>query len=130
MKKIIYLLIAICALTNLSSCTDKNDTEPEKNPDAIIGTSWKALTYQEEEFTFYGIILFNDNGKGTIKQDGYKNGVIFDTETIPFSYTYKAPNGSITANDDDGQPSTVNFTIKGNNLTLSEGGESLVFVKQ
>lgn len=131
MKKIIYLLIAICALTNLSSCTDKNDTEPEKNPDAIVGTSWRGVVdegnFNGGTYIDYGTLMFNDNGKVSAKEEYYENGVLIESEINPGgSYTYNAPNGTIT----DPEGATMNFTIKGNNLTIVLDGESLVLVKQ
>ena len=40
-----------------------------------------------------------------------------EDETISFSYTYNAPNGTMTATV-DGETQTVTFTVSGNTLTL------------
>lgn len=132
-KNLLFTLLTLIALTSLTSC-QKDKDDPENDSNAIVGTSWvySAPVEHEPEYTAKMTIKFNDNNKVTVSDELYKNGVLVQTSgTIATgSYSYKAPNGSMTITA-DGETETVNFTVNANKLTLSGSGfNNQVFTKQ
>lgn len=133
MKKILFALLTVFALTSLSSC-QKDDDDGGGSGD-IVGTSWRALVYEETWngviYNDYCTLTFASNNKVTSKIESYENGVLVpeDTETYSGTYQYKGSNGSITAPDDNGKTVTFNFSISGNTLTLFDSDETLILKK-
>jgi len=64
-----------------------------------------------------GIIAFESMAGGTFTSR-YANANRNDEETIPFTYTYKSPNGTITITA-DGLTETLNFSYNAENETLA-----------
>lgn len=122
MKKILFALLTVFALTSLSSC-QKDDDDGGGSGD-IVGTSWRGLVDEETWngviYNDYCTLTFASNNKVTSKIESYENGVLDPGETEIFhgTYQYKGSSGSITATDEDGEKMTFNFSISGNNLTI------------
>lgn len=132
MKKILFTLLAVFALTSLSSC--QKDDDGGGSSDDIVGTSWRGLVYEETWngiiYNDYETITFGSNNKVTLKHEGYVNGVLDpeETETFQGTYKYNGSNGSITSTDTEGDTETVDFSISGNTLTVNVG-KVLIFKK-
>lgn len=127
-KNLLLTLLTLIALTSLTSC-QKDKDDPENDSNAIVGTSWvySDPLEQEPEYTAKMTIKFNDDNKVTVSDELYKNGVLVQTSSTiaTGSYSYTAPNGSMTITA-DGETETRSFTVNGNKLTLY----GRVFTKQ
>lgn len=52
-------------------------------------------------------------------------------DTVDFTYTYDGKGaGTMTAKDEDGHESTLNFTIEDDKMTFTEDGQTVVLTKQ
>ena len=121
--------ILFVATTMLMAACDPNDDQFPTPSDEYINdvyqTSWvyeERDTYEDEngvmqESVETDIIEFEStaSGKFTTK---YVNADRNDEETIPFTYTYKRPNGTITLSA-DGMTETLNFSYNAENETLA-----------
>ncbi len=79
-------------------------------------------TYEDEngvmqESVETGIIAFKSTASGKFTSR-YVSADRNDEETIPFTYTYKRPNGTITLSA-DGMTETLNFTYNAEKETLT-----------
>ena len=121
--------ILFVAATMMMAACDPNDDQFPTPSDEFINdvyqTSWlyeERGTYEDEngvmqESVETDIIEFEStaSGKFTTK---YVNADRNDEETIPFTYTYKRPNGTITLSA-DGMTETLNFSYNAENETLA-----------
>ena len=112
----------------MAACDPNDDQFPTPSDEFIndvYQTSWlyeERGTYEDEngvmqESVETDIIEFEStaSGKFTTK---YVNADRNDEETIPFTYTYKRPNGTITLSA-DGMTETLNFSYNAENETLA-----------
>ena len=122
-------MIMFVAATMLMAACDPNDDQFPTPSDEYINdvyqTSWvyeERDTYEDEngvmqESVETDIIAFESMVRGTFTSR-YANADRNDEETIPFTYTYKRPNGTITLSA-DGMTETLNFTYNAEKETLT-----------
>jgi len=138
LRKITSILFV--AATMLMAACDPNDDQFPTPSDEYINdvyqTSWvyeERDTYEDEngvmqESVETDIIAFKSTASGKFTSR-YVSADRNDEETIPFTYTYKRPNGTITITA-DGQTETLNFTYNAEKETLTlygSEGYSLMF---
>ena len=111
MKKLITLMLALAAIVAFVSC-DKN----AENKNSLVGTTWVANI----DVDVTGTIEFKTKTDCDVIST-YPDG----SETIKGTYVYNAPKITITANQ-----VTASGTVDGNKMTITGGGETLVFTKK
>ena len=123
----------------MAACDPNDDQFPTPSDEYIndvYQTSWvyeERDTYEDEngvmqESVETDIIAFKSTASGKFTSR-YVSADRNDEETIPFTYTYKRPNGTITITA-DGQTETLNFTYNAEKETLTlygSEGYSLMF---
>ena len=117
-RKITSILF-VAATLMMTACDPNDDQFPTPSDEYIndvYQTSWvyeERDTYEDEngvmqESVETDIIAFESMAGGTYTSR-YANANRNVEETIPFTYTYKRPNGTITLSA-DGMTETLNFT--------------------
>ena len=112
----------------MAACDPYDDQFPIPSDEYIndvYQTSWvyeERDTYEDEngvmqESVETGIIAFKSTASGEFTSR-YVSADRNDEETIPFTYTYKRPNGTITITA-DGMTETLNFTYNAEKETLT-----------
>ncbi len=138
LKKITSILFVAAAMM-MAACDPYDDQFPIPSDEYINDvnqTSWvyeERDTYEDEngmmpESVETDIIAFKSTASGKFSSR-YANADRNNEETIPFTYTYKRPNGTITITA-DGQTETLNFSYNAEKemLTpLGSEGYSLMF---
>ena len=126
-RKITSILF-VAATLMMASCDPYDDQFPIPSDEYIndvYQTSWvyeERGTYEDEngvmqESVETGIIAFKSTASGKFTSR-YVSADRNDEETIPFTYTYKRPNGTITLSA-DGMTETLNFTYNAEKETLT-----------
>ena len=127
LRKITSILFVAAAMT-MAACDPYDDQFPIPSDEYINDvnqTSWvyeERGTYEDEngvmqESVETGIITFKSTASGEFTSR-YVSADRNDEETIPFTYTYKRPNGTITLSA-DGMTETLNFTYNAEKETLT-----------
>ena len=112
----------------MAACDPNDDQFPTPSDEYIndvYQTSWvyeERDTYEDEngvmqESVETDIIAFKSTASGKFTSR-YVSADRNDEETIPFTYTYKRPNGTITITA-DGLTETLNFSYNAENETLA-----------
>ena len=126
----------------MAACDPYDDQFPIPSDEYINDvnqTSWvyeERGTYKDEngvmqESVETDIIAFKSTASGKFTSR-YVSTDRNDEESIPFTYTYKRPNGTITITA-DGQTETLYFSYNASNETLTlygSEGYSLLFSRQ
>lgn len=126
-RKITSILFVAATMT-MAACDPYDDQFPIPSDEYIndvYQTSWvyeERGTYEDEngvmqESVETGIIAFKSTASGEFTSR-YVSADRNDEETIPFTYTYKRPNGTITLSA-DGMTETLNFTYNAEKETLT-----------
>lgn len=118
------LIVTFMSFFTLSCNSDDDNTDNQNYPANIQGTTWyrQATTTESGQTIEVEIYLvFDSPNTGHLKADSDATGVNI-TQTYDFTYVYSQ--GSGTAEFDDSNIGTQNFTISGNQLTMS--GEILI----
>lgn len=126
-RKITMIMFVAAAMT-MAACDPYDDQFPIPSDEYIndvYQTSWvyeERGTYEDEngvmqESVETGIIAFKSTASGKFTSR-YVSADRNDEETIPFTYTYKRPNGTITLSA-DGMTETLNFTYNAEKETLT-----------
>ena len=126
-RKITSILF-VAATLMMASCDPYDDQFPIPSDEYINDvnqTSWvyeERGTYEDEngvmqESVETDIIAFKSTASGKFTSR-YVSADRNDEETIPFTYTYKRPNGTITLSA-DGMTETLNFTYNAEKETLT-----------
>ena len=107
--------------------TNQNNQNEQPTINSLVGTTWGYSDNGEESFgggmaihyTTNVTVTFQTNSTGSIHSvyECVEYPEQNEDETISFSYTYNAPNGTMTATV-DGMTQTISFTVSGNTLTL------------
>jgi|SRR5690606_2835116 len=124
MKNLLSKLLLVTFLSFFTlSCSSDDDSNDQNYPEDIQGTTWyrqetTTQSGQTIEIDFY--LVFDSSDTGYLEADTNAAGTNI-TQTYDFSYTYSQGNG--TAEFDDSNIGTQNFTVSGNQLTLD--GETL-----
>ena len=127
LRKITSILF-VAATMLMTACDPYDDQFPIPSDEYIndvYQTSWvyeERGTYEDEngvmqESVETGIIAFKSTASGEFTSR-YVSADRNDEETIPFTYTYKRPNGTITITA-DGMTETLNFTYNAEKETLT-----------
>ena len=127
LRKITSILFVAATMT-MAACDPYDDQFPIPSDEYIndvYQTSWvyeERGTYEDEngvmqESVETGIIAFKSTASGEFTSR-YVSADRNDEETIPFTYTYKRPNGTITLSA-DGMTETLNFTYNAEKETLT-----------
>ena len=141
LRKITSILF-VAATMLMAACDPYDDQFPIPSDEYIndvYQTSWvyeERDTYEDENGVMHesvetDIIAFKSTASGKFTSR-YANADRNDEETIPFTYTYKRPNGTITITA-DGQTETLNFSYNAEKETLTllgSEGYSLMFSRQ
>lgn len=135
------LAVVMLGSAMLASCEKDDGTTTQQPNTSIIGTKWQdgpmQSTWEDQQgnpHTVFenNIIYFDtkDEGRMVYNLEVPDMPEENETETIPFVYTYNAPNGTITATD-QGITQTMTFFISENKLALTLGAEyySLIFTQ-
>lgn len=128
MKKLIFALLAVFVLTTFSSCKKENS---DNDTTTLEGTSWKN-TSTGVDLIEESVMIFQASGKGVMKWFNYEDGKLSDQGENPFTYTYVAPNGTVSSKQ-NGVVQTGKFIIKDNTLIAIEAdeqGKDMIFTKQ
>ena len=126
-RKITSILF-VAATLMMTACDPYDDQFPIPSDEYIndvYQTSWvyeERGTYEDEngvmqESVETDIIAFKSTASGKFTSR-YVSADRNDEETIPFTYTYKRPNGTITLSA-DGMTETLNFTYNAEKETLT-----------
>lgn len=126
LKKTLVLLLLAVATFAVSCSKDEENSNSSKSsstPTSLEGTTWK--------YTFssgYITLNFKTDYVGSMKE--YDKGELQSDDS--FNYTYEAPDGHIMIRQYDGEfyYDEYDFTVKGNNLTVFDDKEPMVFTKQ
>lgn len=121
-------ILFVAATMTMAACDPYDDQFPIPSDEYIndvYQTSWvyeERGTYEDEngvmqESVETGIIAFKSTASGEFTSR-YVSADRNDEETIPFTYTYKRPNGTITITA-DGMTETLNFTYNAEKETLT-----------
>lgn len=121
MKKLIFATLMTFIMVGFVSCSK----------DKLEGTTWKAtITETEDDFTLTMdlTIAFTSDKEGTLTMSS-----LGFTETENFTYTFDGEKGvmtGVTPDEDTGELLSIEFTVDGDELSITEEGETVVFKKQ
>lgn len=112
----------------MAACDPYDDQFPIPSDEYINDVNQTSWVYEErdsyedengvmQESVETGIIAFKSTASGKFTSR-YVSADRNDEETIPFTYTYKRPNGTITLSA-DGMTETLNFTYNAEKETLT-----------
>lgn len=143
MKKFLYVAIMTFVMIGMSACSKDKD---------LTGTKWVGQISETEEgitITADVTVEFTTETAGKMSVDLVMTGELrqmfaalgmSDAEiaemlgmddTVDFTYTYDGKGaGTMTAKDEDGEESTLNFTIEDDKMTFTEEGHTVVLTKQ
>ena len=143
MKKFLYVAIMTFVMIGMSACSKDKD---------LTGTKWVGQISETEEgitITADVTVEFTTETAGKMSVDlvmtdelrqmfaalGMSDAEIAEMlgmdDTVDFTYTYDGKGaGTMTAKDEDGEESTLNFTIEDDKLTFTEEGHTVVLTKQ
>ena len=134
-------ILFVAATLMMTACDPYDDQFPIPSDEYIndvYRSSWvyeEHDTYEDEngvmqESVETAVIEFESSTRGKFTSR-YVSGSRNDEEAIPFTYTYKRPNGTITITA-DGQTESLSFSYNAANETLTlygEEGISLIFTR-
>lgn len=120
MKKSIFIIILLTGITFLviSSC-DKDDELSE-----LVGTWEYSVTEQGVALSIS--ITFKSDNTGKMLLTMTFGG---ETETESGNFTWNTA-GDILSITEDGETTSVKYSISGNKLTITEDGEDMVFTRK
>lgn len=143
MKKFLYVAIMTFVMIGMSACSKDKD---------LTGTKWVGQISETEqgvtikadvtvEFTtetagkMSVALVMTDELRQMFAALGMSDAEIAEmlgmNDAVDFTYTYDGKGaGTMTAKDEDGHESTVNFTIEDDKMTFSEDGHTVVLTKQ
>ena len=127
LRKITSILF-VAATMMMASCDPYDDQFPIPSDEYINDVNQTSWVYEErdsyedengvmQESVETDIIAFKSTASGKFTSR-YVSADRNDEETVPFTYTYKRPNGTITITA-DGLTETLNFSYNAENETLA-----------
>lgn len=124
MKKLFPKLFILMFLTAFTfSCSSDDDNNDSSNLESVNGTTWyrqETATQSGQTFEIDFYLVFQTSDTGYLQADTDAAGTNIN-QTYDFTYVYSQGNG--TAEFDDNNIGTQDFTVSGNQLTLD--GETL-----
>ena len=143
MKKFLYVALMTFVMIGMSACSKDKD---------LTGTKWVGQISETEDgitITADVTVEFTTETAGKMSLDlvmtdelrqmfaalGMTDAEIAEMigmdGSVDFTYTYDGKGaGTMTAKDEDGHESTINFTIDDDKLTFTEEGQTVVLTKQ
>lgn len=121
MKKYLFLALMTFVMVGFVSCSK----------DKLEGTTWKATISETEDdytFTMDLTIAFTSDKEGTMTMSA-----MGFTESEQFTYTFDGEKGvmtDVTPDPETGKLESTDFTVDGDELTITEEGQTVVFKKQ
>ena len=133
-KKMTSALLVASALV-VTGC----EPDPVENTNDVLHTTWintYTETYEDENGVTqeyretYTLAFMTETTGLTSYQFTDTEGT--ETDSLPFTYTYTRPNGTMTVAEGDIDTIQFNFTYNAGNktLTLVAEGDSMVFTKR
>lgn len=124
MKKFLYVALMTFVMIGMSACSKDTD---------LVGTKWAGqLTMEEEGMTITADLLleFTTETAGKLTTSASFMGQQY-SDTQDFTYTYDGKSkGTLTMKYDDGDEDTTDFTVDGDELTITDDGMTVVFKKK
>jgi len=144
MKKILYFALMTFVMIGVSACSKDKD---------LTGTKWVGQFSETDS----GITMTADVTIEFTTETAGKMSVVFvmtdelraffaalgmtdeeiaemmsaENSTVDFTYTYDGEGkGTMTSTDEDGETSSIDFTVDDDKLTITEDGHSVVLTKQ
>lgn len=109
MKKFLFVALMTFVMVGFSSCKKDN----------LSGTKWTA-SYSETDEDF-GTISIDMTLEFTTEEAGTLTLSMFGmSQTQNFTYTFDGKEGTMTAKDEDGELSSIPFTVDGDTLTMTD----------
>ncbi len=142
LKKLTNILFVATLLTMVACDPEEMFSIDPQNPatpgNEVLHTSWiheKTDTYEDgtgnqQQSTETTIFKFETDTAGTMTYN-YVTATHNENYSIPFSYTYSSPNGTITVIEDEDYSETYDFSYNSGNNTLflygDDGGYCIIF---
>jgi len=144
MKNILYFALMTFVMIGVSACSKDKD---------LTGTKWVGQFSETDS----GITMTADVTIEFTTETAGKMSVVFvmtdelraffaalgmtdeeiaemmsaENSTVDFTYTYDGEGkGTMTSTDEDGETSSIDFTVDDDKLTITEDGHSVVLTKQ
>ena len=144
MKKFLYVALMTFVMIGMSACSKDKD---------LTGTKWVGQFSETDS----GITMTADVTIEFTTETAGKMSVVFvmtdelraffaalgmtdeeiaemmsaENSTVDFTYTYDGEGkGTMTSTDEDGETSSIDFTVDDDKLTITEDGHSIVLTKQ
>lgn len=117
----LFILMFLTAFT--FSCSSDDDNNESSSLESVNGTTWyrqETATQSGQTFEIDFYLVFQTADTGYLQADTDAAGTNIN-QTYDFTYVYSQGNG--TAEFDDNNIGTQDFTVSGNQLTLD--GETL-----
>ena len=129
--KTILAIFFVAATMTLVGCSKDGDNNSSA-PSSLVGTVWSGsaeTSIMGESYKIEKLLKFLTATEGDASTTVTEGNGQPETQTDPFTYTYNAPNGTMTVRDDDGE-TTTHFTVSGNKLALSDMGITIILTRQ
>ena len=131
MKNILYFALMTFVMIGVSACSKDKD---------LTGTKWVGQFTETDN----GLTMTADVTVEFTTETAGKMSVVFvmtdeeiaemmdaENSTVDFTYTYDGEGkGTMTSTDEDGETSSIDFTVDDDKLTITEDGHSVVLTKQ
>lgn len=144
MKRFLYVALMTFVMIGMSACSKDKD---------LTGTKWVGQFSETDS----GITMTADVTIEFTTETAGKMSVVFvmtdelraffaalgmtdeeiaemmsaENSTVDFTYTYDGEGkGTMTSTDEDGETSSIDFTVDDDKLTITEDGHSIVLTKQ
>lgn len=133
MKKIktIMAMFFVAATMAFVGC-DKNNQNAE-TPTSLAGTTWVGgheVDVMNQHYKLDIQAIFTNDSVGEMSATMTMGDEPSETETAPFTYTYEAPNGTISGVDEEGVTHETPFKVDGNNLTITWRDITVILIRQ
>lgn len=144
MKKILYFALMTFVMIGVSACSKDKDltgskwvgqvTETDNGLTMTVDVTVEFTTETAGKMTVMFVMtdelreLFAALGMTDEEIAEMKNA---DNSTVDFTYTYDGEGkGTMSSTDEDGETTSIDFTIDDDKMTITEEGYSVVLTKQ
>ena len=130
-KKILAIVFVAATMTMVACSRDNDEKTP--TPDTLSGSTWTGSVDENMmglQIHIDMLLKFINATNGEL-QANITGGVEDpETKTAAFTYTYQAPNGTMTGVDEDGDTLSYSFTVDGNKMTLKDEGHDITLTRK